>query len=184
LAAAEKFALDKLDEANNPDKEEVTTNTTKDKKVKEIIKAKTDIEADLASTTLPDETKAAMLSEVEKLNQDLETAKSEVYQKELNETKAVELEDNIKKGEELLKDETTTEATKNLIQKSVDENKAELSKIKPPEEEIKSHVPKAEDVTLSENVIPIGEGGKTWKDFFAEQGKGKNIVEPSVPIEK
>jgi len=154
LAEAEKFATEKLEEATNPDKAEVTTPTSNNPKVKAIIKAKTDIEADLASNDkLPEETKAVMLSEVEKLNQDLEVAKSEVYQGELNERKAVELEDTIKKSEELLKDETTTEATKSLIQKSIDENKSELEKIKPPEEEIKSHVPKAEDIKVDDEVV-------------------------------
>jgi len=174
LAAAQEFAEEKLAESIDPEKQEVTTPTTNSQKVKDIIKAKTDIESDLASnTTLPKEAQDAMKARVEELNQELEIAKTEVYQKELNDKKAVELESEIKQGEELLKDQNISEVTKGVIQKDVDTKKEQLSQIKPPEE-VKTPEPQPQ--------VKVDEDPRVKAMWEAVDKKSIKIVEYENPV--
>jgi len=130
LAAAEQFAQEKADEALDPNKESVSTPTAKSEKVKSIVKAKTDLEADLAhNTTLPEDTKAAMQSEVSALDEELEVAKEEVYQQELDSKEAKTIQADIDRNLESIKDETLSESTKALIQKQIQEDTERLQSL-------------------------------------------------------
>lgn len=153
LAAAEEFAEKKIAEVSDPIKNEVTTSTPENPKVKSILKAKTDIEADLASNpSLTDETRASIQSEVETLGQELDAAKSEVYQQELNGKIATNLKEQIESDKALLEDKTLSDASKSIIQKNIATNQERLEPIKQfiPTEP-KTHVPPKE--TENEDLI-------------------------------
>ena len=127
LASAQKFAEEKVAESIDPNKIEVTTTTNQNQKVKSIIKAKTDLEADLAhSTSLPEETRVAMQLEISALNQDLEVAKKEAYQQDLDNNAGVLLQEKIDKNTALLEDATISEGTRGLIQKEIQKDTQQL----------------------------------------------------------
>jgi len=153
LAAAEQFAQKKADEALDPNKESVTTPTAKNEKVKEIIKAKTDLEADLAhNTALPEDTKVAMQSEVAALDQNLEIAKEEVYQQELDSKEGETIQANIDKNTALIKDEfnNLSESTKALIQKQIQQDTEKLQSLN-----INPEVTEPSPVIEKESVVPV-----------------------------
>jgi len=189
LAAAEQFAQEKADEALDPNKESVSTPTAKSEKVKAIVKAKTDLEADLAhSTTLPEGTKAAMQSEVEDLDQNLEAAKEEVYQQELDSKEAKTIQADIDRNLESIKDETLSESTKAIIQKQIQEDTERLQSLNvSPQDDTTSAIAEplqADDSKAKgqtpETVIPrstneVGQGEPTSTASVLEP----KVVEPS-----
>ncbi len=187
LAITQKFAEEKADEALDANKTEATSPTYENSKVKSILKSKTDIESDLASNeNLPEETRATMQSEIAALDEQLEVAKSEAYQQELDKGEASIIKDDIRKNEELLADTSLSEGTKSVIQKSIDADKEKLSEKGITVEE-PTQFPDAIEIKpepTSEVSKPIGVGEvprltQSEIDAVEKEIKGRNSISSS-----
>jgi len=88
------------------------------------------LESDLASNQqIPQSGIDAINAKISSIDEEIELAKKEVYAEELKTIESGKLSDKIKEHEELLKDESLSEETREVIQKEIDADKEELKSV-------------------------------------------------------